>query len=84
MQTIGSKKNILQKLIPDRMPPVIPTALLGRVRFSSGPPHNKCGDLFKSGALLFMAFYVYILHSEFDGRFYKGFSENPLERLHFK
>jgi putative endonuclease len=28
-----------------------------------------------------MAFYVYILQSEFDGSFYKGFSENPLQRL---
>jgi len=28
-----------------------------------------------------MAFYVYIIQSEVDGSFYKGFSENPLLRL---
>ena len=28
-----------------------------------------------------MAFYVYIIQSEIDGSFYKGFSENPLLRL---
>ncbi|MGN6533463.1 MAG: GIY-YIG nuclease family protein [Ginsengibacter sp.] len=28
-----------------------------------------------------MPFYVYILKSECDGSFYKGFSENPLQRL---
>ena len=28
-----------------------------------------------------MAFYVYIIQSQKDGSFYKGFSENPLLRL---
>lgn len=28
-----------------------------------------------------MPFYVYILQSAFDKSFYKGFSENPLQRL---
>jgi putative endonuclease len=28
-----------------------------------------------------MPFYVYILQSAFDRSFYKGFSENPLQRL---
>jgi putative endonuclease len=28
-----------------------------------------------------MPFYVYILQSGFDGSFYKGYSENPLQRL---
>jgi len=28
-----------------------------------------------------MAFYVYILQSQVDGSYYKGFSENPLHRL---
>ena len=28
-----------------------------------------------------MAFYVYIIQSEKDGSFYKGFSENPVIRL---
>ena len=28
-----------------------------------------------------MPFYVYILQSGVDGSFYKGFSENPLQRL---
>ncbi len=28
-----------------------------------------------------MAFYVYILQSEQDGTFYKGYTEQPLERL---
>ena len=29
-----------------------------------------------------MAFYVYIIQSEIDLSFYKGFSEDPLKRLH--
>lgn len=28
-----------------------------------------------------MAFYVYIIQSEVDKRYYKGFTENPLKRL---
>ncbi|MBK9283339.1 MAG: GIY-YIG nuclease family protein [Sphingobacteriaceae bacterium] len=28
-----------------------------------------------------MSFYVYVIQSEFDGSFYKGFSENYIERL---
>ncbi len=28
-----------------------------------------------------MAFFVYIIQSEADNNYYKGFSENPLERL---
>ena len=28
-----------------------------------------------------MAFYVYIIRSDKDGSYYKGFSENPFERL---
>lgn len=28
-----------------------------------------------------MGFYVYIIQSQLDGRFYKGFSEHPLLRL---
>ncbi len=28
-----------------------------------------------------MAFYVYIIQSQIDHSFYKGFSENPLKRL---
>ena len=28
-----------------------------------------------------MSFYVYIIQSELDSSFYKGFSENPLQRL---
>ncbi|MFT3933607.1 MAG: GIY-YIG nuclease family protein [Chitinophagaceae bacterium] len=35
----------------------------------------------ESGALLFMAYYVYILQSEKGYSYYKGFSENPLQRL---
>jgi putative endonuclease len=33
------------------------------------------------GALLFMAYYVYILCSTVDRSYYKGFSEDPLTRL---
>ncbi|QQL49050.1 GIY-YIG nuclease family protein [Mucilaginibacter ginkgonis] len=28
-----------------------------------------------------MAFYVYIIQSQVEGSFYKGFSENPVQRL---
>lgn len=34
-----------------------------------------------SGAFLFMANYVHIIQSLADGSFYKGYSENPLQRL---
>ena len=30
-----------------------------------------------------MGYYVYIIESEKDGSYYKGFSESPLERLRY-
>ena len=30
-----------------------------------------------------MSYYVYIIESEKDGSYYKGFSESPLERLRY-
>jgi len=35
----------------------------------------------RSGALSFMSYYVYIIQSQIDGTFYKGSTENPLNRL---
>ncbi|MBS1729314.1 MAG: GIY-YIG nuclease family protein [Bacteroidetes bacterium] len=35
----------------------------------------------KSGALSFMPYYVYIIQSQIDSTFYKGSTENPLNRL---
>lgn len=35
----------------------------------------------KSEPFAFMAYYVYIIQSEVDKSFYKGFSENPAKRL---
>ena len=30
-----------------------------------------------------MSFYVYIIKSEVDGSFYKGFTEDPIQRLNY-
>ena len=41
----------------------------------SAKPHTNVG------LCCFMPFYVYILQSEKDNSFYKGFSENPSQRI---
>ena len=48
--------------------------------FESRPVRKKA-LAYTLGLFAFMAFYVYIIQSEKDGRFYKGFSENPVIRL---
>jgi putative endonuclease len=56
--------------------PVIPTVLWGRVRVPSGPR-----EALIIGAFYMETFFVYIIQSEVDGSFYKGFTENPILRL---
>ncbi|MBX3240022.1 MAG: GIY-YIG nuclease family protein [Chitinophagaceae bacterium] len=51
-----------------------------QVGTGSSPPNLRSG-LGLSGAFEFMAYYVYIIRSLRDGSFYKGYSENPLQRL---
>ena len=68
---------ILYIILPVSMPPVIPTAVWGRVRVPSGPQ-----KLLKFEKLFcFMPYYVYIIQSSVDGSFYKGLTEDPLLRL---
>ena len=59
------------------MPPVIPTAVWGRVRVPSGPQESSE----YSGLFAFMAYYVYIIQSLQDNTYYKGYSEHPQLRL---
>ena len=49
----------------------------GRVRVPSGPQSPSI----KAGVFDFMPFYVYIIQSDADGSYYKGFSLQPLIRL---
>jgi putative endonuclease len=51
--------------------------LWGRVRVPSGPLSGCCKTTFFCA----MPFYVYILQSEIDLSFYKGFSEDVVKRL---
>gem|GEM_PF-201769 len=47
--------------------------------FESRPVRKISSD--KSELISFMAYFVYIIESLQDGSFYKGYSENPYERL---
>ncbi len=54
----------------------------GRGRgFESRPARLKPFPIFLEGLFYFMLFYVYIIQSEKDDSFYKGFSLQPLLRL---
>ena len=48
--------------------------------FESRPARKKSLNL-KLRLFLFMAFFVYIIQSNLDQSYYKGFSENPLKRI---
>ena len=59
-----------------RMPPCH-----GGGRGFESRPDRKIPSLFKVRDFVFMGFFVYIIQSDVDHCYYKGFSENPLERL---
>ena len=66
------------------MPPCHgPDLRLGRVRVPSGPQEKleEKVKLYSLTFLNFMSFYVYLIQSQVDGSYYKGFSENPSTRL---
>ena len=70
-------------MISVRIAPCHPQDSWGRVRVSSGPPTKT--KLHRNVRLfcfnLFAMFYVYIIHSQKYYKYYKGFSENPKQRL---